>query len=437
MNGPDRMQAPEAWRGPLAEFQAYLEALGYSDETISSRRQHMRMLAEQCGVSPEQVTQADLLKRLRRCKSRAYKKGTLNSFRLFFKWFSQTAHGRTDNPCDGIPSVRKPSPKPKPCPDEAIYAAIEQATALERAALLLAAECGLRRSEIAQVHSRDVVCDSSGHRSLVVVGKGDKQRIVPLPDDLADFVERADGYVLPGRFGGHVNPSWVSQHVGRLLPRGYSAHKLRHRFATTSYAQSHDLLAVSKALGHSSTETTMNYTALPDEALRPLVDAATMTEQAEPAPAPVQPEPSGAARAPRLAAAGKTEPPKRHANGKIHYSYENGHGERRKAPKRTAANSTETIRAAMMLADCLAADLKYKNRRSFSTRAEAFAERFSIQADGHARRSSVVRAGARLLQSDGLVELASGAAGEVCGNVTADFMALMQARNRYADAVAS
>lgn len=91
----------------------------------------------------------------------------------------------------------------------------------------------------------------------------------------------------------------------------------------------------------------------------------------------------------------------------------------------------------MMLADCLAADLKYKNRRSFSTRAEAFAERFSIQADGHARRSSVVRAGARLLQSDGLVELASGAAGEVCGNVTADFMSLMQARNRYADAIAS
>lgn len=38
MNGPERMQAPEAWRGPLAEFQAYLEALGYSDETISSRR---------------------------------------------------------------------------------------------------------------------------------------------------------------------------------------------------------------------------------------------------------------------------------------------------------------------------------------------------------------------------------------------------------------
>ena len=42
----------------------------------------------------------------------------------------------------------------------------------------LGAECGLRRGEIARVHSDDVVADSAG-RSLIVRGKGDKQRVMP------------------------------------------------------------------------------------------------------------------------------------------------------------------------------------------------------------------------------------------------------------------
>lgn len=58
---------------------------------------------------------------------------------------------------------------------------MEQATPSEKLMVRLGAECGLRRGEIARVHSDDVVADSAGH-SLIVRGKGDKQRIVPLPD---------------------------------------------------------------------------------------------------------------------------------------------------------------------------------------------------------------------------------------------------------------
>ena len=83
----------------------------------------------------------------------------------------------------------------------------------------LGAECGLRRGEIARVHSDDVVADSAG-RSLIVRGKGDKQRIVPLPDDLAGIIMDARGYLFPGRFGGHVEESYVGDHISHLLPRG-------------------------------------------------------------------------------------------------------------------------------------------------------------------------------------------------------------------------
>lgn len=102
----------------------------------------------------------------------------------------------------------------------------------------------------------------------IVRGKGDKQRIVPLPDDLAGIIMDARGYLFPGRFGGHVEESYIGDHISRLLPDGYAAHTLRHRFATTAYAATHDLFVVAELLGHESVETTEHYVAMPDGRLR-------------------------------------------------------------------------------------------------------------------------------------------------------------------------
>lgn len=46
------------------------------------------------------------------------------------------------------------------------------------------------------------------------------------------------------------------------------AHTLRHRFATTAYAATHDLFVVAELLGHESVETTEHYVAMPDGRLR-------------------------------------------------------------------------------------------------------------------------------------------------------------------------
>lgn len=120
---------------------------------------------------------------------------------------------------------------------------------------------------IGRVSSGDVVDDLVG-RSLVVNGKGDKQRIVPLPDDLADLISACDGYVFPGRFGGHVEESYIGDRLSSLLGDGWTAHSLRHRYATATWQATHDLLLVSKLLGHASVETTQVYVAMPDERLR-------------------------------------------------------------------------------------------------------------------------------------------------------------------------
>lgn len=62
--------------------------------------------------------------------------------------------------------------------------------------------------------------------------------------------------------------------MARALPGGWTAHTLRHRFATVAYAGTRDLLAVQDMLGHSKPETTRGYIEMPQDALRAAVLAA-------------------------------------------------------------------------------------------------------------------------------------------------------------------
>lgn len=194
------------------------------------------------------------------------RKAYRNTVSSFFAWMRQTGR-RTDDPSMELPKIKRPRPHPRPCPNKVILAALGRASESERIMLRLGAECGLRRGEIGRVSSGDVVDDLVG-RSLVVNGKGNKQRIVPLPDDLADLISACDGYVFPGRFGGHVEESYIGDRLSSLLGDGWTAHSLRHRYATATWQATHDLLLVSKLLGHASVETTQVYVAMPDERLR-------------------------------------------------------------------------------------------------------------------------------------------------------------------------
>jgi len=62
--------------------------------------------------------------------------------------------------------------------------------------------------------------------------------------------------------------------ISRLMPDGWSMHKLRHRFATRGYAGTGNLRAVQEALGHASVATTQRYTAISSREVRSVADAA-------------------------------------------------------------------------------------------------------------------------------------------------------------------
>ena len=264
----NKISAPVPWRKSIEVWTDTLKAAGLSAQTIKSRRYkmvHLSWLLMPSGpkdVTTEQIVQVFARQQWKPETRKAYR----NTISSFFRWLHKSGR-RSDDPSLDVPRVKKPHAHPRPCPDRYIAAAMEMATPSERLMIRLGAECGLRRGEIARVHSDDVVADSAG-RSLIVRGKGDKQRIVPLPDDLAGIIMDAHGYLFPGRFGGHVEESYVGDHISHLLPDGYGAHTLRHRFATVTYATTHDLFVVAELLGHESVETTEHYVAMPDGRLR-------------------------------------------------------------------------------------------------------------------------------------------------------------------------
>lgn len=273
----NKISAPVPWRKSINGWTDTLRAAGLSAQTIKSRRYKMVHLATLLMPSgPEDVTTEQIVQAFARQQWKPEtRKAYRNTISSFFRWLHKSGR-RSDDPSLDVPRVKKPHAHPRPCPDRYIAAAMKMATTSERLMIRLGAECGLRRGEIARVHSDDVVADSAG-RSLIVRGKGDKQRIVPLPDDLAGIIMDARGYLFPGRFGGHVEESYIGDHISRLLPDGYAAHTLRHRFATTAYAATHDLFVVAELLGHESVETTEHYVAMPDGRLREATAAVRLT----------------------------------------------------------------------------------------------------------------------------------------------------------------
>jgi integrase/recombinase XerC len=187
-----------------------------------------------------------------------------------------------------------PQSVPKPLTVEDAHAAIEAAGEVatspwqqkrDIAILTLLYGCGLRISEalglsLAEAPKGDV---------LVVTGKGNKQRHVPvLPavkEAVADYVAACpypltrDGPLFVGARGGPLNPRLVQRQMQLLrgmlgLPETATPHALRHSFATHLLGGGGDLRAIQELLGHASLSTTQRYTKVEPEHLLKVYEAA-------------------------------------------------------------------------------------------------------------------------------------------------------------------
>ena len=123
-------------------------------------------------------------------------------------------------------------------------------------------------------------------RTVRVLGKGRKERIVPFNDHTARALAawlgergRHAGPLFTGRRGGRINPREVYGLVRAAartagITRTIGPHTLRHTFATHLLNAGADLRAVQELLGHSRLSTTQRYTHLGADHLLKVYDRA-------------------------------------------------------------------------------------------------------------------------------------------------------------------
>lgn len=283
--GPAPTPPPEAWQGIIAKYRIHMEADGRSRDTVKTRMAHLHRLARGLGGAPHEVTEETLVDWF--AEQAHWQRETRRSYRNttngFFGWAYAKGHLPT-NPAAEMEAVAPEAPTPRPAPDRVWKESILAADDRTMRMLYLANDSGLRRGEVARVHTRDVIEDLVGY-SLVVHGKGGKQRIVPISDYVAEMIMAGpgghtpglgtEGYLFPGSDDGHLSPRWVGTVCAAAMPGVWTMHKLRHRFATRAYRGTRDIRAVQELLGHSSVATTQIYTAVDDDEKRAAMMAAS------------------------------------------------------------------------------------------------------------------------------------------------------------------
>jgi integrase/recombinase XerD len=148
----------------------------------------------------------------------------------------------------------------------------------DRALIELLYATGMRVSELVGVRAADIHLDE---QYLTCIGKGNKERLIPIGEQAAAWIEKYQASVRPGltrHAKGRATPQlFVNARGGPLsrvgfwkilkgygrqgsLPRTLSPHVVRHSFATHLLERGADLRAIQMMLGHADLSTTQIYT---------------------------------------------------------------------------------------------------------------------------------------------------------------------------------
>ena len=275
----------------------------------------LRFLAEHHGEPPGLPQLAGLAPRdlrawmaalRRRGNTAATVRRSLSALRAFYRWLAD-AHA-VDNSAVAAargPRVRRPLPRPIAADDAtamiglAADAAEPWVAARDVAVLCVLYGCGLRISELLSLR----VADTPLPATLRIVGKGDRERLVPVLPLVAaaveDYRRLCPGSLQPrdalfrSQRGRPLAARAVQKLVARLrqslgLPPSATPHALRHSFATHLLAAGGDLRSIQELLGHASLATTQRYTGVETERVLALYERAHPRARlaAEPADTP-------------------------------------------------------------------------------------------------------------------------------------------------------
>ncbi len=195
------------------------------------------------------------------------------------------------SPARRVKSPKLPSRLPRAVPVDETFALMDAPDASgvlglrDRAMLELAYGAGLRVSELCGL---DLDSVDRGSRIVRVLGKGNKERLVPIHSAAIEVLEaylarRAETVKKPttalflNHRGGRLTPRSVERHLEKHaiaagLSRHVTPHQLRHSFATHLLAGGADIRSIQELLGHASLSTTQRYTHVSFEQLQAVYD---------------------------------------------------------------------------------------------------------------------------------------------------------------------
>ena len=263
---------------------------GLSKNTLSSYRRDLEQLGLFLKKIPlEKAREEDLFRFLAARKGRTSSAARmLSSLKRFYGWCLRERHIEADPTLKLDPPKRAPRfPKTLSEADvEALLAAPDVATPLgmrDRAMFEVLYASGLRVSELVGLKVFEVNLDAG---VLRVLGKGSKERLVPLGEEAVDWVRRymkefrpallkknsSDHLFITGRGTGMTRQAFwqnIKRYGRRAVPgKHFSPHVLRHAFATHLINHGADLRVVQMLLGHADISTTQIYTHVARERMK-------------------------------------------------------------------------------------------------------------------------------------------------------------------------
>ncbi|AJR06977.1 tyrosine recombinase XerC [Photobacterium gaetbulicola] len=294
------MSLPAGLEKPLQRFYEYLRSeRELSLHTQQNYKRQLTTLAEQLvalGVDNWQAVDAGWVRQLASKGMRDGLKASslsmrLSALRSFFDYLVQQGVLKA-NPAKGVSAPRKARPLPKNLDvdemDQLLSVDEDDPLAIrDRAMMELMYGAGLRLSELVSLDVKDV---SLRKGDLRVIGKGDKERVVPFAGLAREWVGhwlKVRGQLAaagePGLFVSKLGQRISNRNVQKRMAEWgqkqavsshINPHKLRHSFATHMLESSGDLRAVQELLGHANLSTTQIYTHLDFQHLAQVYDEA-------------------------------------------------------------------------------------------------------------------------------------------------------------------
>ncbi|MBN1333571.1 MAG: tyrosine recombinase XerC [Synergistales bacterium] len=245
--------------------------LNYSVDLV----QFVTYLQKQEVTAPEEITRSHVRSFLREIMAFGYARTSsarkLSALRGWLRYLLEKGYIEKD-PSSGVRGPKLPGTLPRALSREDVNRMIEEGigknnSLRDKAILELLYGSGLRVSEAATIKWADMELPE---RSLRILGKGQKERIVPMGSHCVRAIEEwrsgireKSSFVFPGREEGHIAVRTVTRIVERASRKvglsGVTPHMLRHSFATHMLEGGASLKVLQELLGHESLLTTQRY----------------------------------------------------------------------------------------------------------------------------------------------------------------------------------